>query len=62
MYAVEVQKTRSGEKKGQKTRPYRFGDFDILAVNLHPTTGDWKRFVYTVRQLATAASERTGLD
>jgi hypothetical protein len=48
IYVVEVQKTRSGQKKGQKTRPYRYGDFDILAVNLHPSTGDWKRFVYTV--------------
>jgi hypothetical protein len=48
VYVVEVQKTRSGEKKGQKTRPYRFGDFDILAVNLHPSTGEWKRFVFTV--------------
>lgn len=48
MYVVEVQKTRSGEKNGIKTRPYRFGEFDILAVNLHPSTGDWKRFIYTV--------------
>ncbi len=48
IYVVEVQKTRSGERGGQKTRPYRFGDFDILAVSLHPSTGDWKRFVYTV--------------
>ena len=48
MYVVEVQKTRSGEKNGLKTRPYRFGEFDILAVNLHPSTGDWKRFIYTV--------------
>jgi len=48
IHVVEVQKTRSGEKKGQKTRPYRFGDFDILAVNLHPSTGDWKRFMFTV--------------
>ncbi len=48
MYVVEVQKTRGGEKKGEKTRPYRFGDFDILAVNMHPSTGDWKRFLYTV--------------
>ena len=48
IYVVEVQKTRSGQKNGQKTRPYRFGDFDILAVNLHPSAGDWKRFVYTV--------------
>ena len=48
MYVVEVQKTRSGERGGQKTRPYRSGDFDILAVNLHPATGDWERFAFTV--------------
>lgn len=48
LYCVEVQKTRSGKKNGKSTRPYRFGDFDILAVNLHPSTGDWERFVYTV--------------
>lgn len=48
IHVVEVQKTRSGEKDGKKTRPYRFGDFDVLAVNLHPSTGDWTRFVYTV--------------
>jgi hypothetical protein len=48
IYVVEVQKTRGGEKAGEKTRPYRFGDFDILAVNMHPLTGDWKSFVFTV--------------
>jgi hypothetical protein len=48
MFVVEVQKTRTGKKAGQATRPYRFGDFDILAVNLHSSTGDWKRFLYTV--------------
>lgn len=48
IYVVEVQKTRGGTKDGEKTRPYRFGDFDILAVNLHPSTGDWKRFAFTV--------------
>ena len=47
-YIVEVQKTRGGKKKGQLTRPYAFGDFDILAVSLHPSTGDWSKFVYTV--------------
>ena len=31
-----------------QTRPYRFGDFDILAVNMHPSCGDWKSFRYTV--------------
>jgi hypothetical protein len=31
-----------------QTRPYRFGDFDILAVNMHPSSGDWKSFRYTI--------------
>jgi hypothetical protein len=48
IYVVEVQKTRGGERDGEKTRPYRFGDFDIIAVNMHPSTGDWQRFVFTV--------------
>lgn len=47
-HVVEVQKTRSGKKGGEQTRPYRFGDFDILAVSLHPSTGDWQKFMYTV--------------
>jgi hypothetical protein len=63
LYVVEVQKTRSGKKKEKKrkkepttppssgdesTRPYRFGDFDILAVNMQPTTHKWADFRYTV--------------
>jgi hypothetical protein len=28
------------------TRPYKFGDFDILAVNMHPSSHDWKSFRY----------------
>lgn len=31
-----------------KTRPYRFGDFDILAVNMHPSSGNWRSFRYTL--------------
>jgi hypothetical protein len=61
MHVVEVQKTRSGQKKGAKTRPYRFGDFDILAVNLHPSTGDWKRFIYTVGNWLLPRSEQPTL-
>lgn len=30
------------------TRPYRFGEFDILAVNMHPSCGSWRNFRYTV--------------
>ena len=50
MYVVEVQKTRGGidPKTGEDTRPYHFSDFDILAVNLHPSTNNWKEFRYTV--------------
>ena len=49
-YAVETQKTRGGKDKktNSDTRPYRFGEFDILAVAMHPSTGDWNDFMYTV--------------
>jgi len=48
-WVVEVQKTRNGtDKTGSATRPYRFGEFDILAVSLQPATGDWDKFRYTV--------------
>lgn len=49
VFVVETQKTRTGkDKKGKATRPYRFGEFDILAVCLHPSTRNWESFVYTV--------------
>jgi hypothetical protein len=50
MYAVETQRTRGGTnpQTREDTRPYRFGEFDILAVSLHPSTNDWSRFMYTV--------------
>jgi hypothetical protein len=49
MFVVETQRTRGGlDNKGEKTRPYRFGEFDILAVALHPSTSNWSDFVYTV--------------
>jgi hypothetical protein len=47
-WRVETQRTRSGTKGGEQTRPYRFGKFDILAVSLQPSTGNWNRFMYTV--------------
>ena len=48
VFVVETQRTRGGERGGQKTRPYRFADFDLLAVSLSPATGDWTEFRYTV--------------
>src|SRR6266404_4652755 len=49
-FVVETQRTRGGKDAttGEPTRPYRFGEFDILAVSLHPSTGDWMNFRYTV--------------
>lgn len=49
-YVVETQRTRGGKdiSTGEDTRPYRFGEFDILAVSMHPSTGKWEDFRYTV--------------
>lgn len=47
-YVCETQKTRTGKDKNQlDTRPYRFGEFDILSVCLHPSTGDWTKFIFS---------------
>jgi hypothetical protein len=61
LFVVEVQKTRSGKSKGEDTRPYRFGDFDILAVNMHPSTQDWREFRYTVASWLLPRLESTKL-
>lgn len=48
-YVVEVQRTRGGEAgEGVATRPYRFGEFDLLAVSLGAAKGRWRDFIYTV--------------
>jgi hypothetical protein len=49
-YVVETQKTRKGNKKktGEATRPYWFGEFDLLAVAMYPSTKRWDTFMYTV--------------
>lgn len=49
VFLVETDKSRKGEDgQGEATRGYRFHDtFDILAVSLQPSEGDWSRFRYT---------------
>lgn len=50
-YVVETQRTRAGkDQAGKDTRPYRFGDFDILAVNMEPSTGEWGEFRFTLER------------
>ena len=50
MYVVETQRTRGGTdpQTGADTRPLRFGEFDILAVSMYPSTNEWSAFMYTV--------------
>ncbi|MFO1319069.1 MAG: hypothetical protein U1F52_05605 [Burkholderiales bacterium] len=49
VYVVETQKTRGGkDAEDKETRPYRYGEFDVLAVSLQPSTGVWDRYVYTL--------------
>lgn len=45
-FVVEVQRTRTGEKGGVATRPYRFGEFDMIAVCMQASTRDWHAFMY----------------
>jgi hypothetical protein len=47
VYVVETQRTRNGtHPDGTSSRPYRFHDFDILAVCLHASSGRWEDFIY----------------
>lgn len=63
MYTVEVQKTRGGIDPATKedTRPYRFGEFDILAVNMQPSVHDWTSFMFTVSEWLVARPENLNL-
>lgn len=43
---AEVQRTRNGKKDGEETRPYRYGQFDLLGVCMEPSHGRWESFLY----------------
>lgn len=61
-FVVEVQRTRGGLRGGEKTRPYRFTDFDLLAVCMEPSTGDWTSFMYIpVRKLKADVSDKRAI-
>jgi hypothetical protein len=47
IFMTETQKTRTGSDGDEKTRPYRYGEFDVLAVSMQPSTGKWDRYMYT---------------
>lgn len=49
VFMTETQKTRTGtDEADNQTRPYRYGEFDILAVSMQPSTGKWDRYMYTL--------------
>lgn len=49
VFIAETQKTRTGtDGEDNQTRPYRYGEFDILAVSMQPSTGKWDRYMYTL--------------
>lgn len=49
VFMTETQKTRTGtDNKDNQTRPYRYGEFDILAVSMQPSTSKWDRYMYTL--------------
>jgi len=52
LFVAETQRTRSGpdQSTGLSTRPYHFGEFDILAVAMHPSSQRWDLFYYTVER------------
>jgi hypothetical protein len=46
---VETQRSRVGRNsQGEDTRPYRFGEFDILGVSMEPVSRDWSTFRFTL--------------
>lgn len=45
-FVVEVQRTRTGSRNGNQTRPYRFDEFDLLAVCMEPSVRRWSAFMY----------------
>lgn len=61
LFVAETHRSRSGKSRatGQDTRPYKFGDFDILAVAMQPAKGSWDAFFFTVGDWLTS---RTGQD
>ena len=49
VFMTETQKTRTGtDGADNQTRPYRYGEFDVLAVSMQPSSGKWDGFMYTL--------------
>ena len=58
---VEIQRTRGGKRDGEDTRPYRFGEFDILAVCMEPSHARWDSFHYIPERWLNPRSKNAAL-
>ena len=58
---VEVQRTRGGKRNGEDTRPYRFGEFNLLAVCMEPSHGRWNSFHYIPERWLNPREENPAL-
>jgi len=62
VFIVETQKTRTGnDSQQQKTRPYRYGEFDLLAVSMQPYTQHWNRYLFTVQRWLLPGKDQSEL-
>ena len=49
VFMTETQKSRTGtDGDANPTRPYRYGEFDVLAVSMQPSSGAWDSYMYTL--------------
>lgn len=49
VFMTETQRTRTGQDGDAKqTRPYRYGEFDVLAVSMQPSSQRWDAYMYTL--------------
>lgn len=49
VFTTETQKTRTGtDGDNNQTRPYRYGEFAVLAVSMQPSSGRWDSYMYTL--------------
>jgi hypothetical protein len=62
VFIVETQKTRTGnDANQQKTRPYKYGEFDIIAVSMQPYTQLWDRYMFSLQRWLLPAQNEAEL-
>lgn len=61
VFMTETQKTRTGKDGDENlTRPYKYGEFDVLAVSMQPSTHKWDRYMYTLGRWLLPSKKKAG--